>query len=467
MPPEQAADDPNTDRKKLSQRLWRSFCRLQVRIFYHRFEADGLEQLAAEGPVILAANHVNALADAVVVQAAIPRPIRPIARSGLFRNPLLVPILSVVQAVPIYRRPAEQAGEKAAGSNDESFAKLYELLAEGQVILIFPEGQSHSDPSLRPLKTGAARLALGHLERTGQRVSVVPVGLVFTRKGRFRTGCLVKVGEPVEFQEAAGESPEEAVRRYTDSILEGLQAVTLNAESWQDVALLQHLQHFFALRSRRGDRPSLSQRFRSLQRLIEDHRRLRSRWPGQVESLREKLERFQSLCRRHGVRDYQLSLRYTPKLVTAFLARHLSILLLVAPIALWGLLNSAIPYGLTRAAAALTAKGRDQYDSARMLFGCLFFGLFWSAQTAFVAWRFAPWPWAAAYALSLPLTSGLAFVLVQHRDRILEEARVFLLFMRRRELRVYLADKRSELEVELAAMARLARRVHERDGVES
>ncbi|MEM1177102.1 MAG: lysophospholipid acyltransferase family protein [Acidobacteriota bacterium] len=463
-----------------SQRAWRALCVFLSRSFYSRFEVSGLENLPTSGPVILCANHVNALADAVVVQAAMPRPIHPIARSGLFRSPIFRPILSFIQAVPIARRRPDGGGSTRE-ANEASFAKLFEYLALGRVILIFPEGQSHSDPSLRPLKTGAARMAVGHLRRTGERVTVVPVGLTFTQKGRFRSSVLVQAGAPVVLDEdwkaedaqedgvvAGAPGPHDAeahdeylIRRYTDEILHGLESVTLNMDSWQDLSLLKHLQHFFALRARRGDRPTLAQRFRSLHELSETHRKLRARWPDKVHLLRLKLERFEALCRRHGVQDYQLELKYSPAVVASFTARHLAILLVVTPIALWGLANSLIPYWLARRASSVSAKGRDQYDTAGMLFGLFFFGLFWGAQTAFVAWRFGLWPQAALYALSLPVTSAVALFLARQRTRILEEVRVFWLFMRRRELRAYLGTKRKELEIDVAAMARLAKRLRD------
>ncbi|MEO1370390.1 MAG: 1-acyl-sn-glycerol-3-phosphate acyltransferase, partial [Acidobacteriota bacterium] len=353
---------------------------LLSRSFYSRFEVSGLEHLPTSGPVVLCANHVNALADAVVVQAAMPRPIHPVARSGLFRSPIFRPILRFIQAVPIARRRKDGGSTREA--NEASFAKLFEFLSLGRVILIFPEGQSHSDPSLRPLKTGAARLAIGHFRRTGEPVTVVPVGLTFTQKGRFRSSVLVQAGEPVVFRhgaveeaaEASEEEEELAVRRYTDDILQGLESVTLNMDSWQDLSLLKHLQHFFALRARRGDRPTLVERFRSLHELSETHRLLRARWPEKVHLLRLKLERFEALCRRHGVQDYQLELQYSPAVVASFTLRHLGILLVVTPIALWGLVNSIIPFWLARRASGLSAKGRDQYDTAGMLFGLLFFG---------------------------------------------------------------------------------------------
>ncbi len=83
---------------------WRLFCRGVVRVFYRRCEVDGLENVPREGPLLLCANHPSALVDAVIVQAVVPRMAHPLARAGLFRHPLLWPVLALIQAVPVYRR---------------------------------------------------------------------------------------------------------------------------------------------------------------------------------------------------------------------------------------------------------------------------------------------------------------------------------------------------------------------------
>ncbi|MDH3900491.1 MAG: 1-acyl-sn-glycerol-3-phosphate acyltransferase, partial [Gammaproteobacteria bacterium] len=83
---------------------WKRFCRLVVRVFYRRFEVSGQASIPADTGLILCANHVNALVDAVVMQAASDRLVRPLARSGLFSNPVLRPLLRLIGAVPVYRR---------------------------------------------------------------------------------------------------------------------------------------------------------------------------------------------------------------------------------------------------------------------------------------------------------------------------------------------------------------------------
>ncbi len=427
-----------------------------LRIFYRRHEVVGLSQLPATGPAILCANHANALVDAVVIQATCPRPIHPLARSGLFRRFGLRTLLDAIQAVPIYRRSSGQ-GVDVRRSNEESFARCFEYLAAGRVLLIFPEGQSHSDPTLRPLKTGAARLALGQLERTGILPKVFPVGLTFAHKGRFRTSLLVQYGKPVQLEPTPGLAPEEQFRQATAAIERGLLGVTLSVDSWDDLELLRHLQSFFALRRQRqqGER-RFTFRFRVLKRLIAVQRSLRQRFPAELQALTQKLQHFKQLCERYGVQDYHLNLRYRPKQIIRFLWRAGLFAVLVFPLALWGLLNSALPYFLTRQAVRLIARGRDQYDSAGMGVGLFLFLLFWSGQTFIVHSRWGLWP-ALAYAASLPLTGAVALAVHRERLWLSENLRVFFLFLRRRKLRSYLQTKRAELEFELARLGRLAR----------
>ena len=92
----------------IALKLWRGFCHLAINIFYRHYEVAGLENIPQDRGVLLCANHVNALVDPVLVQAASTKVMRPLARSGLFNKLWLKPILNMIGAVPIYR--ASDAG---------------------------------------------------------------------------------------------------------------------------------------------------------------------------------------------------------------------------------------------------------------------------------------------------------------------------------------------------------------------
>src|SRR5205814_1234426 len=131
------------------------------RVFYRRIEATGLENVPESGPVLFVANHANGLVDPILVLALVSRPITFVAKSTLWKVPLLGSLLDALGAVPVVRR-ADASPETAAGAdrNDASLHRLAEALDAGGAVLIFPEGRSHSDPFLSPIRTGAARVLL-------------------------------------------------------------------------------------------------------------------------------------------------------------------------------------------------------------------------------------------------------------------------------------------------------------------
>ncbi len=112
----------------------RALARLLLRVFYRRVEVVGLENIPASGPVLLVANHGNALVDPALVVAHSPRMPRFLAKHVLFRHPLVRPLLSSAGAIPVYRRQ-DGADPRA---NLDTFSRCYEELASGGVIALFP-----------------------------------------------------------------------------------------------------------------------------------------------------------------------------------------------------------------------------------------------------------------------------------------------------------------------------------------
>jgi len=197
--------------------IWRHFCRLVTKVFYRKVEVLGEVELPESG--------------------------RPLARSGLFKFPMKV-VLGLIGAVPVYR---PQDGRSKVSENSNMFRKCHALLGNNECIIIFPEGQSHSDPHLHQLKSGAARIALGSQELNGC-ATVIPIGLTFTRKGQFRSRVLVHFGNPVDLEIAGDVTPKEAIALVNQRITSGLVSVTLNADSWEDIEMVTRLERFFSLR---------------------------------------------------------------------------------------------------------------------------------------------------------------------------------------------------------------------------
>ena len=437
------------------QKFWFKFCSLIVRIFYRNFEVSGKENISQNSGLLLCANHVNALVDVVVLQASIDKELLPLARSGLFLNPFLKPILNLIGAIPVYRR--NDPGSDTA-QNEDSFIKCHEALANNKTIIIFPEGQSHSDPHINKLKTGAARIALGALQNNEKAPTVLPVGLTFSRKGKFRSDVLVQYGKAIDLSTPDNLEYFASVELITDRIKQELAKVTLNADSWEDLYLITRLEKFFALRRGKYRKGHLKDRFQALQRLIDAQRLLRLYEPDKVRSLVTQLRGFERLCKCCGIRDYHLTIKYKPVLVTIYIIRMMILLLLGLPLALWGLINNFIPYQLTRDFTRKVAKGPDQYDTANVSFGLLFFLLFWTVQT-YVMYRYFGTNVSLIYLASIIITAPFALKLSKEYHIIYDNIKIFFLFLRKKQLREYLESKRRDIEIELAKLVRIVKRL--------
>ena len=154
--------------------------RALVGLFYRRIEVSGLENVPREGPILLVANHNNGLVDPMVVLKALPRPVVFVAKSTLWKIPVLRSLLDLLGCVPVVRRGEEEREISSKGEerNRGAFDRLAAELDRGGCVLIFPEGRSHSDPRLSELRTGAARVLL----LSKKSPVVLPVGLWFTRR---------------------------------------------------------------------------------------------------------------------------------------------------------------------------------------------------------------------------------------------------------------------------------------------
>ncbi|MGK0271682.1 MAG: glycerol-3-phosphate O-acyltransferase/dihydroxyacetone phosphate acyltransferase [Cocleimonas sp.] len=481
---------PSSPKLSLSRRafifFWKKLCALTMKVFYRSYEVIDEDSLPENTGIILCVNHVNALIDAAVLQASTDKNIRALARDGLFKNPFLKPILRMIGTVPIYRRETEQTD---TSKNQDTFARCYELLAENQTLVIFPEGQSHSKPYIQEIKTGAARMALGAIQENGIAPVVIPVGMTFSRQKRARTEVLVHYGKPIDLNLSEGINEYDSVHLITERVQKGIEAVTLNTKSWQDLDLVKRLEQFFSLRTSKTQgekikndatidnssavekinptipnqsRKTLSERFQALQQLIELQDLLKQHEPEKIRSLMSKLRVFERLCQACGISNYHLAIKYQPLLLTLYTIRTLGIVLISFPIALWGILNSIIPYTLTQFLTKKISKKVDQHDTTWVMLGMLFFGILWGGQCNYVYTHFGFY-WSLFYLSSIILGSALALNLKGEYQRTIANLKVFFLFLRKKDLRNYLETKRQELEAELAHMVRITKRLSKAD----
>lgn len=202
--------------------LFRWMTGIALHWFYSSIQITGRDRIPLRGPVLLAASHHNALVDALIAIWISPRPLRLTAKATLMENALLAWLLSLVGVVLLRRATDEKKTGKSSldpSRNASSFAKLLDVLEQGGMILIFPEGRSHSEPELAPLKTGVARIALeAQTGRTLSGLQIIPLGINFEDKGNPGTAILAEIGEPLLLDEAGNATVESLTAMITDRL---------------------------------------------------------------------------------------------------------------------------------------------------------------------------------------------------------------------------------------------------------
>jgi 1-acyl-sn-glycerol-3-phosphate acyltransferase len=231
--------------------------RLALRVFFRRVEVAGRRRVPREGAVIFVVNHPNALVDPAFVLCHAPRRVSFLAKEPIFRMPVIGTLARAIEAIPVYRKQDEGSD---TSRNRETFRLAGALLRRGGTLAICPEGVSHSDTKLRPLKTGAARIALGVAggePRVG--LKIVPAGLYYTAKTSFRSSALLYFGEPIVVEPVEltpeGEPPRDAVQALSSRVERALREVTLNAEHEQALQLIARAERIFSAESAEAAEP--------------------------------------------------------------------------------------------------------------------------------------------------------------------------------------------------------------------
>jgi 1-acyl-sn-glycerol-3-phosphate acyltransferase len=400
---------------------------------------DSVGTAPGRGAVLLLPNHPNSLLDPAVVWTTAGRDVRFLAKSTLFATPLR-PLLAGAGAIPVYRRRDEGVD---TSKNVETFAEVERALAAGDAVCVFPEGISHSSGRLEPLRTGAARMALG-AERRGISIAIVPIGLNFDRKTAFRSRVTVVYGRPFSCADLlAGDDDVAAARRLTDRFAEHMRRLLIEADPAGDAALVVRVDRLYAAaRGRPADPEDRVARRRIIAAGVE---RLRAASPEQYEEILHKIRRYDDRLRRFGLRDRHLDWHVSAGDAVWFAVREAAIGIVLVPVAVSGLVLFAVPYMATHAIARRVTREADVFATAQLFAGAVVYGA-WMALLSVVVGRALGTTIGVATFLVLPLAAVAGLLAIERESAVADTIRAWLLVRRARsDTRERLRRSRSEL----------------------
>ena len=418
-----------------------------LRVFFRRLETTGREHVPMHGPVLFVVNHPNALVDGLVLNCRAGRRVSFLAKEPLFRMPILGTIFRKMDAIPVYRH----VDKADVSQNRRTFAAARDVLARDGSIAIFPEGRSHSEPQLLPFRTGAARIALGAVESGG--LQIVPAGLFYTDKTKFRSAALLCFGAPITVSpiplDSDGEPPGEAVRALTEQLAAALGSLTPQADRHEALELAESAERILSTVRR-----DLAETVQVRQRLIAGYSRLREEAPVRMARLQSRILRFSTALEESGLTTELMPVRgYRSAVVARIALRATGTLLIMLPLAVAGMVIHAPAWLVVHTIAnRYQREHADAVASIKTLGGLLFYPMTWLLVGWLVARQWG-WPVGVAAGLAGPVFGYAAMRFLERFDRLAGGTRGVLLAMtgKRRFLRL-LAERRA-IRDELLALA--------------
>ena len=230
---------------KVGYNIVKLWLRTGLFFYYTRIKVVGRENIPKNKPIMLLANHQNALMDPLMI--AMNCGVKPyfLARSDLFKNPLVSKFLHYLQMIPIYRF---RDGRDTLKNNPAIFKKCGDLLVQGETVMLFPEGNHGILRRVRwPMRKGFVRMIFCALEKEPNLdIRVLPVGLNYLEAEGFPDSVSMYIGKDFAVQDYYDPNDlTESEIKLKDAIFKRLKVLTTHIpdEETYDNVLVQLNNH--------------------------------------------------------------------------------------------------------------------------------------------------------------------------------------------------------------------------------
>lgn len=383
-----------------------------LRIFYPRNKQVNSPK-SFFGRTIYVSNHAASFMDPLVV-AVLNRPIVFfMTRSDVFTT-FSKPFLWACHMLPIYR---QHDGQDTKGKNAKVFDKCTKILSYGRNLLIFGEGFTDDKfvRRLKPVKKGAARIGFQTLEKMDwkKNVYIAAIGCNYSNPNQMRSDLLISYSDKIclnDYREEFLKNPNKAISDVTKRIEELMQEQITYV---QDIEQTDFHENIMIL-SRKGMNSNSFDRRLSLTSRWNYSRKL-AKWLNKQDlendhellQLKADLDAYQKLLKRFKINDNLLYWKMTSK---SRIPELLKIIFLF-PLALIGMLHTAIPYIFIKRFVEKSFKRKVFWGSVKMILGVIILG-FLNIPVIFLFYHFIypSWTISILYYFSIGLTGLAAYM---------------------------------------------------------
>jgi 1-acyl-sn-glycerol-3-phosphate acyltransferase len=407
-----------------------------TRVFFRSITIKNKEAIPASGPVIILANHPSTFMDPIVVASVINREVYFLGKGELFSGALAKWLLPKLNIIPVYRK---QDDPTQMSKNAGTFKKCFEHLENGGAILIFPEGVSITERKLKPVKTGAARIALGAEAQNSFQlgVKVVNIGLNYADPHKFNRDLFINIEQPLEaldYADAFAKDEFTAAENLTEDIRSQLERLVISIQDSKTDELVKDIETLYKynLKKARGISGKDSEsEFAITQNIVKAVRYYSETDPAFVEAMRSRIKNYLESLQELNIEDEDISRNRSNGSFFGTNLKALLFLVLGFPVYLYGLINNFLPFEIPGLLAGKIAKSKDFRGAIGMVLGMFTFLIFDSIQIYLMHRLFHNAMLTVLYALSLPLSGFFTYYYWHTFDKIRAKWLLISLFFRR------------------------------------
>jgi 1-acyl-sn-glycerol-3-phosphate acyltransferase len=379
------------------------------RLYYKRYSVKGRENIPRNAPVIFAITHQNALMDALAVLFAARRQTVFFARADIFRKKSIARILFFLKILPVYR---PRDGFRSVDQNQDVFREGIKALKRNRPVAILPEGNHVGQKRLRPLRKGAARLALFAEQASDFNLGlqIVPVGLDYSNYFKAGSDLLVNFGKPIpvcDYKDQYRENQPRAVSRLTEDLSVALKTVMIDIEpekNYDDLFLASEIFFHHHLKTNKK-KASLYQSFILKKNITEEFNDLYREDPDRIEDISGSCSTYARELKRHKLQEKVVS---KGKQSFCRFIFEMIIMLILFPVHALGTIIHYLPF---RISTNISSRLKDPYLRVSVRFGASFMlFMIWYLLLAIIIMLLPlPLPWKMVFLISIPLAGGISF----------------------------------------------------------
>ncbi|MEL7530803.1 MAG: 1-acyl-sn-glycerol-3-phosphate acyltransferase [Bacteroidota bacterium] len=360
-----------------------------IKGFYRHIQVKNYHKVPIDKPVIFAANHQNALIDAlnVIFAANHKRQVTFLTRSDVFNHRFQWIMLGLFKMLPVYRQRDNLPNIREL--NAEIFDKCVDILDRDDVILLFPEGNHDRTQRIRPLKKGIVRIGFQAAVKANYEkdIYVVPLGLNYTHHIKFHRDLLITFGDPINLKDYYAQHQTTESKALTSALKEirkGIGDQIVNIRNKKYYPLIHGVQQMYApelAHAQGAKKLDLAAQLAASQEIVSKLEAAVEENPEQADELLDQMNSYEAGLKKLKIRDHTIA--KGPHALLKILGQEL-LLLLGLPFFLFGLLNNYLPYKVSWIPARKFFKDDHFYSSITALAAYFIFPVFYLLLTIIV-----------------------------------------------------------------------------------